>query len=565
MSKIIKGKLKSLTGIHMGGGEAGVTVDQTFFRNANGDIVIPGTSIAGVLRNEAIKIAPYFGFDEVCKSIEEKPEGYCNCPVCKMFGSLNFSQSEKNDPNFSSSKLWIYDAPLQNKNEIEMIIRDGVGITRTTGSAAREERSKFNLEIIPRGAVFNFRMEIEEKINKMQEALLSQIMLQWLDGECYIGSGISRGLGKMKLYDMEVYTLDLNDKSNLIKYLKSEEKIIAGKKENDWLEKVNDIHVKQENFKQQKIFKNSYVKFDLVFQFTGEMLTNDDFNASRMGYDFFPKREAGEFVLPGSSIKGAMRTQAERIARTIALNQCKNEKGFIESCPACNPVSQSSDINSLTSCSTLIKHFYSGKDYNEEKKDLCLSCKLFGSTISSGKLNINDAYLMGEPEIKIRDFLAIDRFTGGGKEGAKFDAISLWKPAFNVKITLQNPKEWQLGWLFLLFKDLEDGLYNIGFGSNKGFGEVEIKEGVIEIRSIKNELFSLKINSNRKGIYNTVSFDFHEFDSSTTINNWIDKFNQEVVDFQRSNKEFMEKIEENEIRDIYFADNIYEFYSEEVL
>lgn len=69
---------------------------------------------------------------------------------------------------------------------------------------------------------------------------------------------------------------------------------------------------------------------------------------------------------------------------------------------------------------------------------------------------MEDASLIGEPVYKMLDFLAIDRFTGGGSDGAKFDALALWQPAFKVRLFFDNPEAWEWGWLALVLRDLRD-------------------------------------------------------------------------------------------------------------
>jgi hypothetical protein len=78
-----------------------------------------------------------------------------------------------------------------------------------------------------------------------------------------------------------------------------------------------------------------------------------------------------------------------------------------------------------------------------------------------------------KPIFKMLDFLAIDRFTGGAADEFKFDALALWRPAFALRIFLDNPTPWELGWLWLVIRDLSEGWLNVGFGSAKGFGRAK--------------------------------------------------------------------------------------------
>jgi hypothetical protein len=77
------------------------------------------------------------------------------------------------------------------------------------------------------------------------------------------------------------------------------------------------------------------------------------------------------------------------------------------------------------------------------------------------------------------DFLAVDRFTGGGAEHLKFDALALWRPLFRARVRLVSPEPWELGWLTLVLRDLKEGWLRVGFGAAKGFGAVVIPEGTV--------------------------------------------------------------------------------------
>jgi len=96
---------------------------------------------------------------------------------------------------------------------------------------------------------------------------------------------------------------------------------------------------------------------------------------------------------------------------------------------------------------------------------------------------LKNAPFVGEKvELKALDFLAIDRFTGGGRDTAKFDAVVLWKPKFRVRLFLENPEPWELGWLALVLRDLHDGLTTVGFGAAKRFRAVCYRESQINLR-----------------------------------------------------------------------------------
>ena len=167
-------------------------------------------------------------------------------------------------------------------------------------------------------------------------------------------------------------------------------------------------------------------------------------------------RNGGEEVyLPGSSLKGMLRSHAERIARTLAPD---------DSSAACDPFN--------TSCGN------KKGDNPEVYKSSCLICKLFGSTGFTGRLATEDAYSNGPvPKPQQRDGVGIDRFTGGAARNAKFDLEVISEGVFATALHIRNFELWQLGLIGFVLQDLKDGFIRIGFGKSRGLGKVsgEIK------------------------------------------------------------------------------------------
>ena len=173
-----------------------------------------------------------------------------------------------------------------------------------------------------------------------------------------------------------------------------------------------------------------------------------------------------EVYLPGSSLKGVLRSQAERIARTLSNN---GEA-------ACDPFAKKEDRE--PSCSAC---FDKRKEEKKEEintpiayQDSCLICKLFGSTWVAGRLATTDAYAVGEPpQPQQRDGVGIDRFTGGAAYGAKFDLEVIAEGTFATTLHLRNFELWQLALVGFLLQDLKDGLIRLGMGKSRGLGKVQ--------------------------------------------------------------------------------------------
>lgn len=566
---IIKGNLVSRTAVHIGSGKQDVVLDSPVFRNSLGELVIPGTSIAGALRGLATEIAPFI-FGNACLAIKEKiDKTVCDCETCSLFGSIAFGPSSYDQIEGNSSKIWIYDAPLlidQSTN-----IRDRVGIDRETESAAIIARAKYDLEVIPKDSKFDFTIELhgDEKNQEKNEILLAAILSEWMYGRCFIGGRKSSGLSAFILQDVKVYEIDFNDPNQLMAYLRTDDPTENVSVSDNWLE--NKLKLARERLIKQKTFENglkttyeTFLQIKFILNFSGELVINNRMLSLLTNFDFAPFMENEIFVIPGSTLKGIIRSHAERIARTIATLKSENKEQFIAICPACNPIASLDEP--LTSCGNLITKFL--KDEKTKKQDylndLCLACKFFGSLINIGKIYVEDAYIVNQPEIKIRDFLAIDRFTGGGKEGAKFDAITLLNPKFSVQLFIKNPEMWELGWLILVLRDLKEGLITIGYGKSKNFGACTIEKEQFKFGTLRkeNQQLGLKLDDalSVEGIFKVYSWSFDQLKSieENPIQKWITAFNEKLTEYSRTSK--MRNID-----DSYFGrDNLETLYPKEV-
>ena len=559
IEKIITGSLKALAGIHVGSGEQAETTDLPVYRNVDNEIIIPGTAISGALRAIATKIAPHLGLTK-CLALDDRPSAdFCACPVCDLFGSIILGEDSK---NASASKLWIYDACLN--GGVKPAIRDGTGIDRETKSSARATRAKYDFEVLPKGSEFSFQLELRGDISEENETILAAILSEWTHGRCYLGGSLARGTGNMRLEELKVYALDLSSPEKLITFLKEEDAVKAAIEEEDWLDRhVEKVRDQIKTCAANNFLYNSFARIEFILQFTGGFVINNLLSATRAGFDFCPAMEAGKFVLPGASLRGMLRSHAEKIARTLATLNCGKSNEFLMRCPACNP--HTDKEAPLSSCNSLLREYRKknrippDKDVKDEQ--LCLACQLFGSSYIGSRLYINDGHLTNAPQLKIMDFLAIDRFTGGGKEGAKFDALILWKPTFKTHIFIENPKEWELGWLMLVLRDMSNGLFSVGFGQNKWFGNVELKEESIKVGVISDEFVpeGLKIDDGPEGIFKTASWNFEELanELKKPIDSWIDEFQTAVKNFER--KEGLRPSS-----DTYFNGTVEELYPKEV-
>lgn len=173
----------------------------------------------------------------------------------------------------------------------------------------------------------------------------------------------------------------------------------------------------------------------------------------------------GKPLLPASSMRGAFRAQAEKIVRTIGNEKCAcylNNNGEREACRV-------DEMN---------------EKLTEKLKPLCPTCLLFGSTSWKAVIDFSDFVAtdsIREEKLFQQEFVAIDRFTGGGAEQKKFNARSVDRPTLRGTISVDLSRlnhfaknGWPLGLLALVLRDFIEGDVRLGLGAAKGYGTVRL-------------------------------------------------------------------------------------------
>jgi CRISPR-associated protein Csm3 len=170
--------------------------------------------------------------------------------------------------------------------------------------------------------------------------------------------------------------------------------------------------------------------------------------------------------IPGSSVKGVVRSHAERLVRS------QNSQA------ACDPLRKVGSGGMRGSCSFSRSagpsHRLSG---NEAYKSVCYTCRVFGSSALASRALFSDLMpdLSLPPILGERKGVAIDRVTGGTVRGGLYEMEILEDGLFSGRLMLSNFTIGQLGLLGGALLDLSDGLVPIGFGKSKGLGRVSLE------------------------------------------------------------------------------------------
>lgn len=189
-------------------------------------------------------------------------------------------------------------------------------------------------------------------------------------------------------------------------------------------------------------------------------------------------READpEVFIPGASLRGVMRSHAEKLIRSINVQA------------ACDPTQNRGDNNNsrLKSACFTDRPDPTKLSGAEAYNGSCFACKLFGNTALASRVRISDLYIESEQEALLsrRYGVAIDRVTGAVAQGP-FELEVVTDARFRGRITLRNFTLGQLALLGATLLDIGEGLVPLGYGKSRGLGRVKINFTQTAIRFPRN-------------------------------------------------------------------------------
>jgi CRISPR-associated protein Csm3 len=191
--------------------------------------------------------------------------------------------------------------------------------------------------------------------------------------------------------------------------------------------------------------------------------------------------DAEEIIyIPGSSLRGVLRSHAERLVRSVNPQQ------------ACNPNRKPSDEEKRQEAETRLACLASRVERLDKKSLLelwplsCFTCRLFGNTGIAARVKVGDLYPNGTLLTEVRQGVAIDRVTGAVAHGP-FQMETVTDGEFGADVlTVRNFTLGQLGLLAAALLDLGDGLVPLGHGKSRGLGRVSLSIQQITFRFLKN-------------------------------------------------------------------------------
>lgn len=181
----------------------------------------------------------------------------------------------------------------------------------------------------------------------------------------------------------------------------------------------------------------------------------------------------GQPVLPGSSLKGKLRSTCEALAHALDMNACMLDR-------------KASGVNCVSDIGfhTTVRHEYREASQAGLKSRLqwindhtCDVCKLFGSPVQAGRLRVSDGDLKEwTTVVQVRDGVVIDRDSHTAVDGLKYN-YEVVPPGsrFHIYVDLENAVDQDLALLGAALFEWHAGSSIGGFAS-RGLGRFRLND-----------------------------------------------------------------------------------------
>jgi CRISPR/Cas system CSM-associated protein Csm3 (group 7 of RAMP superfamily) len=243
-----------------------------------------------------------------------------------------------------------------------------------------------------------------------------------------LGRGVSQGAGQCTVTELGSRVFDLSTPDGLL----------------DWL-RISSLDGYPERRPVRRGVETEPLR-DIEFEIVDALhMGTGEFRETKEGLKISTiVRDGGDSdgvpVVPGSGLKGILRSRAEYICRVVGAPACDDQ-----CCGTCRP------------------------------------CKLFGFTgeelaAQRAKIVVHDA-VIEEPVTQERQHVALDRFTGGAAPGLLYTDEVIASGRFRLRIDALDPGKIDDTDLLLLdavVADLNDGLIGLGARTTAGYGTVRI-------------------------------------------------------------------------------------------
>lgn len=331
--------------------------------------------------------------------------------------------------------------------------RQHVAIHPQTGAA--EDQMLFNVETLPPETAWPFLLEVVTTVHADAAELAEDALSHWMAGRCLIGREVARGMGWMRLENLERYDLttahadrwpNARQAENYADYISKTfrdcKKTIMPAKAPlpGWQEYTFTLRAGERDdgefagYGIDSLSIGGHASEEMVAAWDeSSFLTPDGMDAAKVKTAFDPDfavvtlEKDGKRIpyIPGSSLRGPLRHALARLLKAAG------------------------------------------------KPDHTL-IRLFGKTEQSARLLIRDAYLATDQQCKLQyawlQQHAEDEFAGGAYRSSKFDRVAVMQGRFCGRLVIEDAENEDIEGFEALKALAEQGQIGIGGGQWRGHG-----------------------------------------------------------------------------------------------
>lgn len=417
--------------MHVGTGERlSVFTDAPLLRDGSNQPVLPGSSVRGVLRDWCEREAALLGVDRAA--------------VVRLFGSTDSKEDRQ-------GRLVVREVPLDAKTSV----RDNVSIDRVYGAA--KEHAKFDREVAEAHTAV-VTLIYEGDTNEDEELQLLSAAVSALErGVLAFGGHTGSGFGSVRATNVRWNVADRRSLDGLAAYclhrlprLPHEAAMPAAGAPNaapafSYRNPRRRIENEPEPW--------AWLSMLIALQFDGPMLTaapipsSDPIRDESKADATYLTDAFGRPVLPGSSIRGVLRSYAERIAATLDAGRDDTRKKVAD----------------------VVERLFGRKSTNVGDDE--------GG--QQGLLRVGEGCLPegAETQTVTSNHVAIDRVTGFAVDKRLFNDVALASPRFLCRLSLrwhafEELDQATIALLLINLRDIEAGLMWLGSRTTRGYGHV---------------------------------------------------------------------------------------------
>lgn len=433
----LEGRLVAQTPIHVGGAEEGLVSDMPLAVDGQGRFYLPGTALGGAIR--------------------------AHCRV--QARDLMWGFAGPGDDGHASQVI-VEDAPAQAAPLAELW--HGNGIDRRWGAAA--QGIKYDREVLPRGTAFDFRLTLE--VPRATDLGERRAFMAWLideleSGRIGFGAAGTRGLGRAALTGTRCRERDWASPAGILAWVRGEAP--------DWRARWDAERGRH------RPGACEAVRISIDWRPSGPLMSKAARDGVVVdGMPFVSRRADGRLALtlPGAGIKGAWRSQAERIVRTVLGREVDTAAHHTQV-----DVPIAAD---LFGRARPLDHRPGQARAGVRRKGRLAFATCYAEFALDAadwdRLEQDLAPWQGPPDaarpLTLAMHVAIDRWTGGAAESLLYSAVEpgrlRWEPLeLRLDAAARPLAEFALLWLTL--RDFCAGRVPLGWGVNRGYGDIAVQ------------------------------------------------------------------------------------------